>query len=291
MDFLEKMNAAMDYIEERLTGEIDYGELARLVGCSEYHLSRMFPFLTGQSISLYIRRRRLTQAALELGESERDLLELAVKYGYSSVDAFRRAFREVHGVAPSLVTSGEVSILSFPRLTFQFQLKGVTAMVYRLVQKNAFRVVGVQKRVPLVFSGPNPDIDLMWRSLSMEQIQRWKALSNLEPQGIISASVNFSDDRMEGTGTLDHFIGVVTTMDGPGTDAVLEVAGGTWAVFEAVGDFPRNLQTIWGRIYAEWFPSSGYEARQGPEILWNEGPDTTKPGFRSEIWIPVQKKP
>src|SRR6185369_9445258 len=100
MDFLEKMNAAMDYVEAHLTGEIDYAELAHTAGCSEYHFSRMFPFVTGQSLSLYIRRRRLTQAALELRDSA-ELLELAVRYGYSSVDAFSRAFREVHGVAPS----------------------------------------------------------------------------------------------------------------------------------------------------------------------------------------------
>ena len=65
---------------------------------------------------------------------------------------------------------------------------------------------------------------------------------------------------------------------------------GTWAVFEAVGDFPSNVQNIWGRIYSEWFPSSSYQLRKGPEMLWNEGPDTTKADFKSEIWIPIEKK-
>jgi AraC family transcriptional regulator len=60
-------------------------------------------------------------------------------------------------------------------------------------------------------------------------------------------------------------------------------------VFEAVGPFPETLQNIWGRIYSEWFPSSGYEQVEGPEILWNADKDTTSPTFRSEIWIPVKK--
>lgn len=286
MDFLEKMNGAMEYIEEHLDGEVDYAELARRIGCSEYHLSRMFPFLTGESLSLYIRRRRMTRAALELRGGEEDLLGLAVKYGYSSVDAFSRAFREVHGVPPSRAV-GPVPLRSFPKMSFQFQVQGVVPMVYRLVTKEGFRIVGIQKTVSLVFSGPNPEIDAMWKGLSLPVIQRWKALSDTEPRGIISASTNFSEGRMTEQGTLDHYIGVVTTGAGSPDDACLEVEAGLWAVFEAVGPFPQTLQNVWGRIYSEWFPSSPYQVRRGPEILWNEGPDTTKPDFRSEIWIPV----
>ena len=71
---------------------------------------------------------------------------------------------------------------------------------------------------------------------------------------------------------------------------VLNVNSGTWAVFEAIGPFPETLQDVWGRIYSEWFPSSGYEAVIGPEILWNENPDTGNPKYKSQIWIPVRKK-
>ena len=69
----------------------------------------------------------------------------------------------------------------------------------------------------------------------------------------------------------------------------LDVPALTWAVFEAVGPFPQTLQTVWGRIYAEWFPSSGYSLVPGPELLWNESKDVESPAFRSEIWIPVMK--
>jgi len=69
-------------------------------------------------------------------------------------------------------------------------------------------------------------------------------------------------------------------------DHYIEVEAGTWAVFESIGPF----QNVWGRIYSEWFPSSGYEVVEGPEILWNESPDTANPKYRSEIWIPVKKK-
>ena len=95
---------------------------------------------------------------------------------------------------------------------------------------------------------------------------------------------------MEEKGELDHYIGVATSSDETGEFDVLKMDACTWAVFESIGPFPETLQNIWGRIYSEWFPSSGYEAAQGPEILWNESPDTKNPKYRSEIWIPVKKK-
>jgi len=60
-------------------------------------------------------------------------------------------------------------------------------------------------------------------------------------------------------------------------------------IFKVVGSFSDTLQDVWGRIYSEWFPSSNYELAEGPEILWNEGGDTKKPDYRSEIWLPVQR--
>ena len=95
---------------------------------------------------------------------------------------------------------------------------------------------------------------------------------------------------MEEKGELDHYIGVATSSDETGEFDVLKMDACTWAVFESIGPFPETLQNIWGRIYSEWFPSSGYEAARGPEILWNESPDTKNPKYRSEIWIPVKKK-
>ncbi|RCX27842.1 putative transcriptional regulator YdeE [Bacillus sp. AG236] len=130
----------------------------------------------------------------------------------------------------------------------------------------------------------------MWESLQGETIDTLKKLSNVKPLGLLSASVNFSEGRMEEKGELDHYIGVATTKNYPRNLIKLEVPALTWVVFEAVGPFPDTLQDVWGRIYSEWFPSSNYEQVKGPEILWNEHKDVTSPTFKSEIWIPVSKK-
>ncbi|WP_342561638.1 GyrI-like domain-containing protein [Paenibacillus sp. FSL R7-0345] len=290
MNLLEEMNKALGYIEQQLAGDIDYKKAARLALCSEYHFKRMFSFLAGIPLSEYVRRRRLTLAAFDLQHSPLRIIDIAVTYGYSSPDAFTKAFQLFHGVTPSEARLNGQPLKAFPRMTFQLTVRGGNEMNYRIEDKEAFRITGLHKRVPIVFEGVNPEIAAMWQSLNMELISQLKALSNIAPQGMISASVNFSEGRMEEKGELDHYIGVATTLEIPDHFARLEVSAGTWAVFEAVGPFPETLQNVWGRIYSEWFPSSHYELVEGPEILWNESKDTSSPAYRSEIWIPVRKK-
>ena len=163
-------------------------------------------------------------------------------------------------------------------------------MNYRIVEKESFKLVGFKKRVPIIFEGVNPEIAKMTELLTPEVIKQLKSISNVEPTGIISASTNFSDGRMEEKGELDHYIGVATSSNETAEFDVLKIDASTWAVFESIGPFPETLQNVWGRIYSEWFPTSGYEAVEGPEILWNESQNTGNPKYRSEIWIPVKKK-
>lgn len=289
MDSLSSMNNALTYIESHLTEVIDFKELSKIALCSEYHFKRMFSFLSGISLSEYIRRRRLTLAALELKDSNLRIIDIAMKYEYGSADSFSRAFYSVHGILPSEARNESAQIKAFPRMTFQLSIQGGCEMNYRIVEKEPFRLVGYKKRVPMVFSGVNPEITKMYELLTSEVIVQLKSLSNIEPTGMISASTNFSEGRMDEKGELDHYIGVATTSSDVGDFDELEVESNTWAVFESIGPFPETLQKIWGRIYSEWFPSSGYESVKGPEILWNESTDLHNPKYRSEIWIPVKK--
>lgn len=289
MDSIKWMNEAVAYIEAHLEETIDTEKAAHIALCSEYHFKRMFTFLAGVSLSEYIRRRRLSLAALDLQTSDPRIIDVAVKYGYTSSDSFSRAFQAMHGILPSEVKQGGHPIKTFPKISFILSVRGGQEMNVRLIEKEAFKIAGFMKRVPIVFNGVNPEIAKMYEQFTPEHIQFLKSISNVEPKGILSASVNFSETRMEEQGELDHYIGVATSVEIEEHYAVLEVQSGTWAVFEVVGPFPETLQAAWGKIYAEWFPSSGYESVNGPEILWNESKDTSNPEYRSEIWIPVKK--
>ena len=175
-------------------------------------------------------------------------------------------------------------------MSFQLTIRGGDAMDYRIIEKPAFYIVGVSKRVKLLYRGVNPEIAALWASLSPADIEELHQLSDTEPQGLLNASLNFSDDRSEGS-LLDHYIGVVTTQKHP-TDkwAVLAVPASTWVVFTSRGAFPDALQDVWSQIYGEWLLTSGYELVKGPELLWTETADFQSPDFHAEIWIPILKK-
>ncbi len=288
MDVLKQMNLAMKYIEENLMEEIDFQLAAKFACCSEYHFKRMFSFLSGYTLSEYIRRRRITLAALELHRSKAKVIDIALKYGYDSPDSFTRAFQTLQGVSPSEVRKGDVPLKAFPPMTFQLIIKGGNEMDYRIVEKEAFQIAGLKKQITLVYEGVNPQMDDVVARLTEKGIQELKELSNIDPKGILSISANFTEGRAEGT-ILDQYIGIATTKRIPEKWDVLSVNAGTWAVFTAIGDFPKALQDTWARIYSEWFPTSGYEITGGPEILWNESKDTSRPDYKSEIWIPVIK--
>ncbi|MBM7095197.1 MULTISPECIES: AraC family transcriptional regulator [Alteribacter] len=290
MDLLKGMNTAMEYIEENLTNDIDFKEVARLAHCSEYHFKRMFSFLAGVTLSEYIRRRRLSLAAAELQNSSVKVIDIAIKYGYSSADSFTRAFIHLHGVTPTEARSHGQLVKAYPSMTFQLSVKGGHEMNYRIEPKEAFNIVGIMKRVPIVFEGENPEIAAMWQSLTKEKIEQLQNLSNVEPEGMIQASANFSEGRMEEKGELDQYIGVATNKENPEQFVKLEVPALTWAVFESTGPFPDTLQETWGRIYAEWFPSSNYQVTKGPELLLIKNKDLSSPSVKCDIWIPVLKK-
>lgn len=290
MERLAHFNEAVDYIENHLTdNQLNLDQAAQLVLSSEYHFKRLFLALSGVSVSEYVRRRRLSLAASNLKESDLRIIDIAIKYGYTSADAFSRAFYSVHGILPSEARSDTVHVLNYPRLTFHLSIQGGEAMKYTIVEKEPFKLVGFKKRVAIQFEGVNSEIADMQELLTREALEELKNLSTNDPEGIISASTNFSEGRMQEEGKLDHYLGVIANESTQTSFDELHIEEGTWAIFEAVGPFPETLQTIWGRIYSEWFPSSEYELREGPELLWNADHDTSKPDFRSEIWIPVKK--
>ncbi|MEV0191015.1 AraC family transcriptional regulator [Kitasatospora purpeofusca] len=286
---LERLNRAMEYIEEHLDGTVDAGELARIATTSEYHFRRLFSALAGMPLSEYLRRRRLTLAGAEVLAGERTLLDVAVRYGYGSGEAFARAFRAMHGVGPGEARQRGAVLVSQPRMSFRLVVEGSSSMEYRIVEKPAFRIVGRRARVPLVHEGVNPAIAEFIRGIGPEQVERITALSGQEPRGILSVTEFFSDSREEGV-PLDYYHAVATGPDAEVPDGldVREVPTGTWAVFRAVGPFPQALQEMWRDVFTQWFPSNPYEFRPGPEIL-RVAALVEAAEAEAELWIPVER--
>ena len=124
MEWIERLNEAIGYMEEHLLDGIDYEQLGRIACCSSYHFQRMFTYMAGVPLSEYIRRRKMSLAAVDLQGKDMKIIDVAGKYGYSSPTAFNRAFQSVHGIAPSAVRNEGVPVKSFPAFTFQISVIG-----------------------------------------------------------------------------------------------------------------------------------------------------------------------
>ncbi|MGW2823623.1 AraC family transcriptional regulator [Streptomyces sp. NPDC001443] len=285
---LERLNQALDHLEACLDGEVDMAEVARIAAVSEYHFRRLFAALAGMPLPVYVRRRRMTLAGAEVLAGEPTLLDIAVRYGYGSGEAFARAFRSVHGVGPGEARRTGAVLTAQPRMSFRVVVEGSTAMRYRIVEKEAFRLVGRRARVPLVHEGINAAAAAHLKTLDARTIVRMKGLDHREPAGILSAAVYLSDSREEGA-EADYWIGVVSGPEAAAEELeALDVPAGTWAVFDNHGPYPDALQELWRDVFTQWFPSSLYVSRPGPELLRTQpveiGADTG-----SQLWIPVER--
>ncbi|GGV76965.1 AraC family transcriptional regulator [Streptomyces griseoloalbus] len=284
---LERLNQALEYIEGRLDQQLDVTELARIAATSEYHLRRMFSALAGVPLSEYVRRRRLTVAGAEVLAGRESLLEIAVRYGYGSGEAFARAFRAMHGIGPGEARRTGAALVSQPRLAFRLTVEGSSSMRYRVVDRPDFDVVGLKTRVPLVHTGPNRAIINFVRGIGPRMLERLEKLSDQEPQGIVAVCDDLDPSRAEGT-ELDYYHGVITTASAPEGTTALSVPAGTWAVFTTSGPAPQAIQELWRDVFTQWFPSNPYRSRPGPEILRTRlSPDGTEAD--AELWLPVER--
>lgn len=286
---LKQLNEIIEYIEQHLTDDISLKEIAKLAGVSDYHFRTIFYYITGMTIPEYIKTRRLSEANTELLNGAK-VTDVAFKYGYQSVDGFTRAFKKWSGFLPSEVKKLGIT-KTVPKFTFKITVQGGKAMEVRIIEKEAFKIAGVKKRVPMQFEGVNNEIIKLAESITEDQRLEMRSLQNVEPYEIVNASYDADYEFKEEKGYLTHMIGVLTTKDEISDQLdVVEVAAGTWAVFPNEGPFPESLQQTMARTYSEWLPTSDYEVIEAPSFSFTKMDQVKKDFAYSEIWIPVKKK-
>jgi AraC family transcriptional regulator len=288
---LDRLNEALEQVERDLDAPVNVAAMARTTLTSEYHFRRMFSVLSGMSISEYARRRRLTLAGAEVIEGGDTLLDIAVRYGYGSAEAFGRAFRVMHGISPGEARRSGAALNSQSRLTFRLTIEGNTTMRYRIVEKDAFRLIGPKTRVPLVHEGVNEPMVEFVKGIADSAYERIEELSDQEPRGGVSVTVTHDPDRREGS-DVDYYVAAATSAtEAPEGMEALEVPAGTWVVFPFERyAFPEAIQRIWLYAGSEWFPSNpAYQHKHGPEMLSVEYEGQDQNLASGELWLPVEK--
>jgi len=298
MDWLTRMNSALAYVEDNLTGEIDHATLARIACCSSHNFYRTFSYVTNVSLAEYIRRRRLTLAALELQNTGTKVIDVALKFGYDSPVSFARAFQALHGVTPTAARAGGVTLKAYPRLSFHISIKGEKQMDYRIESKEAFQVFGIEGVFKTDESGPAPQkpSDLWDDCHANGAYEKLAAAAGSPPQAIINpelcgvhAVCSYKD-----TG-VDSFPYMLCAFRGNGSKVdgftVVDIPSHTWAIFPserfAWGDIGTVIEGLYKRFFSEWLPTADYEQVGSLDFEIYGGDEDF--GY-IELWFAVRKK-
>jgi AraC family transcriptional regulator len=290
MDWQDRLNRAMAWIEAHLCDELDWGVVAREANCSEFHFSRMFEVIMGLTVGDYVRRRRLSLAASELALGRSKVIDVALKYGYDSPDAFAKAFRRLFGCTPSEAREGGRTLSAYPPISFSIVLKGDMSMNYRIETKPAFGLTGPWIRTSSDNGVNFRTVPEFWARIMGDGT--WQRLMAKVPPdtriGVCGVCAEYDVQANE----FSYLAAIETPADRGGLPEGCKdimVPGATWGIFESRGPLPAAMQEVWKRIFTEWFPSSGWECADGPQLELYAPGDPQSADYYSEIWIPLRR--
>lgn len=288
---LNKMNEVMHYIENHLIDNLDLDKkVPQITGESLSQFKKIFLFISNITLLEYIRKRWLTLAAYDLRERRMKVIDVAIKYRYSSPDSFTKAFYNFHQVTPSMVYEQNIQIKSFAPIFFQATMSGGSSMDYRIEEKGPFQIVGLKQRVPFITEGDHKEILAMRESFDSSLLKKLEKLSDVKPYGGYNAVYDISENAIETIPYCNVILGTLTTkMDTLGLD-YLHFSKTTWAIFTSKENNQHYLQETWKKIYTEWLPFSEYSLIEDtPNIFFTENGEIDNPKIKKEIWVPVRK--
>lgn len=285
MEWLKNLSSAVEYIENHLDKEISYDEAARIACCSTYYFQRLFSYVAGISLSEYIRKRRMSQAAFELQRTDQKVLDVALKYGYTSPTSFNRAFQNVHGITPVAARSKGSTLNAYPPIRFSVQITGGNAMPYHIAETGTIRIVGIRTPLTENMEENQRIVPCFWKNtLETDQFSAICSFSNEAPKGILGVSIYHDPNN------IFYYIASATREEVPTGMYEYEIPSATWVVFENDGHFKENVQDIFKRFYTEWLPFSGYEYAGLPDIEVYPIIHGKPICGHSEVWIAIKKE-
>ena len=279
MEWIQSLSKAIDYIEDNLLQDITCDKVAKHIYISTFHFQRTFNILTNLTTGEYIRNRRLSLAGQELTKENVKVIDIAFKYGYETPESFSKAFSRFHGITPNQAKKEGANLKSFNRLVIKIKLEGGNNMDYKIIKKEAFKVV--VKTREFTDKNSTTGIPAFWSEYFSNGLHK-KVCGAI---GICAQEKKGCKEFKYGIGCIDKY-----TKEIPEDFEVLEIPTYTWAIFKCIGPMPNAIQDMWQRIYSEWLPQAEYELISDYDIeAYTEG-DLQSKDYRSEIWIPVKQK-
>ncbi|WP_440897310.1 AraC family transcriptional regulator [Amphibacillus sp. Q70] len=284
INILTDIQEAIAFIEQHMLEPIHYQDVAKYLHQSNYHFHRTFSMITGMTVNVYIRKRRLSLAGEDLLTSDQKIIDVAFKYGYDTPESFTKAFSRFHGVSPYKAKQLGHSLKSFNRLVIKIQVEGGSEMDYKIVKRQPFQLLAKVETFDIEHT-VNPEstaIADFWAESWKNGVCAFLAQNGTDFYGVCASTTKESKQFEYGIGTL-YQSGEI-----PEGYRLWTIEPSLWAVFPCIGSDPSCIGEAWDRIFKEFLPSSSYEMLDAADFELY--PSQTEDNLFCEIWIPVRKK-
>lgn len=287
MQYFESVTKAISYIEEHLLDVITADKIAERVGYSPYHFHRIFQSITRNSVSEYIRKRRLTLAAYDLFYSNLRIVEIAIKYHFTSQEAFTRAFQQRFSITPGQFRKqADMKDTPFRAMekkaldeTWLRQFHNGAALDPVIITKGRLHLAGMEIR-----GLHSHDIGKLW-SIFRQRISELNRRKDLK--SIYYSLIELAGDNWEASYTA--CIEIDEEVELPEGMVYKVIQPATYAVFTHKGTVAR-IQDTFEYIYSTWLPKSENTRMNQPEFAHYDhrylGPMSEDSEI--DIYIPIE---
>jgi len=285
MEWIKHITKAINYIENNRDKDLSPDKVSKEINYSSFYFQKGFQILCGVTVSEYIRNRRLSLAAKELQTTDAKIIDIAFKYGYESSDSFSKAFTRFHNVTPLQARNKNCKVKNYLPLKIKISMQGGFEMDYKLVNKEAFKIIGVSK----IIKGEEgyKECPKFWDEFFSKGYDKdlMGELAICIDEGMIEGTfkymiADFYDENKVYEKKYEEVL----------------IPSNTWAIFPCVGKMPESLQNVNTKIFKEWLPqNSQYEMSNKFNIEYYSDASKYPNGIKddnyySEIWMPVKAK-
>ncbi|WP_160672588.1 AraC family transcriptional regulator [Clostridium sp. C8-1-8] len=295
MNYNDAIESCVEFIEKNIKDELTPEIIANKCGYSSFHFSRVFNITKGMTLMEYVKKRRLSLAAIDLFSGKK-IIDIALEYGFETHNGFSKAFKKEFGFSPKQYVK---------RMDGYFGKNivselGVKFMKPTIIKKSAFKVVGYGIKTDITNGNYTKDIASFWINYDGENLEsKMYKILNPPKHGEVGLCIPSSEENGEAT----YMLGVIVDNFHAVTEDMLtvEVPEATYAVFttppvntgtEALdNEFADVIKQTWKYIFEQWFKNSGYvfdETKLDFEYYDERCHPTT--GTVMDIYVPVRHR-
>ena len=259
------MNEMIDYIEDHLTEEISYQKLSKIVGMNEFLMQRVFSLVTGISIAEYIRKRRLSKALEEIQNTDQKIIDIAIKYQYSSSIPFTRALKKEFGNTPSEYRRNHQKYNQFLKLHFEKMEGKLLEYEIRKQKEMTLWVKKIEAEAPDHF---HYKIRKLYKELKKTKFyELWNQVG-------MYAIWLYQDN------TYYYFVGSKEPME---KKKKITLPASKYAVFSVGSREQKDIMNMNHLVYHEWLPSTNFSIKDTPCFEYYQEDNC-------EIGVPIDSK-